>query len=195
MDLAGPIKPDTVNWVERGIREKIDQERVNFVCLVIDSPGGSPADSMRLATYLSSLDSNEVRTVAFVGSEARADAALVALACDQLLMTETAVLGGPGLGESTSRQSEALGTAVRELAKTKNIGWSLPMAMIDPELAVRRCTRPGTGEVRYFSDQELAEQEHPQDWRPDGEIENARRPAGQGGGGVAVGAIYGRGLG
>ena len=71
VDLAGPIKPDTVNWVERGIREKIDQERVNFVCLVIDSPGGSPTDSMRLATYLSSLDSNEVRTVAFVGSEAR----------------------------------------------------------------------------------------------------------------------------
>lgn len=171
VDLAGPIKPDTVNWVERGIREKIDQERVNFVCLVIDSPGGSPTDSMRLATYLSGLNSSDVRTVAFVGSEARADAALVALACDQLLMTETAMLGGPGARRINSRQSDALGTAVRELAKSKNIGWSLPLAMIDPELTVRRCTRPGTGEVRYFSDQELAEQEHPQDWQPEGEIE------------------------
>ncbi len=171
VDLAGPIKPGTVNWVERGIREKIEQERVNFVCLVIDSPGGSPMDSMRLAMYLAGLDSSAVRTVAFVGAEARADAALVALACDQLLMTETAVLGGPGARRINTRQAEALGTAVRELAKTRDIGWSLPLAMIDPELAVRRCTRPGTGEVRYFCDQELAEQEHPQDWQAEGDVE------------------------
>ncbi len=171
VDLSGPVKPDTVSWVERGIREKIEQERVNFVCLVIDSPGGSPEDSMRLATYLSSLDPGKVRTVAFVASEARADAALIALACDQLLMTDTAVLGGPGARRINSRKSEALRTAVRELAKTKSIGWSLPAAMIDADLAVRRYQRPGTGEVRYFCEQELAEQEHPEDWRAEGDIE------------------------
>jgi membrane-bound ClpP family serine protease len=171
VDLSGPIKPDTVSWVERGIREKIEQEQVNFVCLVIDSPGGSPEDSMRLATYLSSLDPGQVRTVAFVASEARADAALIALACDQLLMTDTAVLGGPGARRISSRKSEALRTAVRELAKTKSIGWSLPAAMIDADLSVQRYQRPGTGEVRYFCGQELAEQEHPQDWRAEGDIE------------------------
>jgi len=171
VDLSGPIKSDTVSWVERGIREKIAQQQINFVCLVIDSPGGSPTDSMRLAAYLSGLNPSEVRTVAFVGSEARADAALVALACDQLLMTESAVLGGPGARRISDRQLEALGTAVRELAAAKSIGWSLPVAMIDPDLTVQRWTRSGTGEVRYFSQQELAEQEHPQDWRAEGEIE------------------------
>lgn len=171
VDLSGPIKADTVNWVERGIREQIERQQVNFVCLVIDSPGGSPTDSMRLATYLAGLNPAEVRTVAFVGSEARADAALVALACDQLLMTESAVLGGPGARRIGDRQLEALGTAVRELARAKGIGWSLPLAMIDPDLTVQRWTRPGTGEVRYLGEQELAEQEHPQDWRAEGEIE------------------------
>jgi len=171
VDLSGPIKSDTVSWVERGIREKIAQDQVNFVCLVIDSPGGSPTDSMRLAAYLSGLNPSEVRTVAFVGSEARADAALVALACDQLLMTEAAVLGGPGARRISDQQLEALRTAVRELAGTKGVDWSLPVAMIDPNLTVQRWTRPGTGEVRYFSEQELAEQEHPEDWRAEGEIE------------------------
>ena len=128
-DLTGPIQRDTVNWVERGIREKVEREQVNFVCLVIDSPGGSPADSMRLAGYLAGL-APQVRTVAFVASQARADAALVALACDQLLMTDKAVLGGPGLRSLSPRKSQALRTAVRELAKSKNIGWSLPLAMI-----------------------------------------------------------------
>ncbi len=171
VDLTGPIKPDTVSWVERGIREKIEREQVNFVCLVIDSPGGSPEDSVRLAGYLSSLDPSKVRSVAFVASEARADAALVALACDQLLMTETAVLGGPGARRIGARKSDALRTAVRELAKAKSIGWSLPMAMIDSDLTVRRYLRPSTGEMRYFCDQELAEQEHPQDWRTEGDVE------------------------
>lgn len=171
VDLNGPITSETVNWVERGLREQIAQEQVNFICLVIDSPGGSPTDSMRLATYLSGLNPAEVRTVAFVGSEARADAALVALACDQLLMTEAAVLGGPGARRIGDRQVEALGTAVRELARAKNVDWSLPLAMIDPNLTVQRCTRIGTGEVRYFGEQELAEQEHPQDWQAEGEID------------------------
>ncbi|NLF68174.1 MAG: hypothetical protein GX575_03865 [Candidatus Anammoximicrobium sp.] len=171
VDLSGPIRSDTVNWVERGIREKIEQEQVNFICLVIDSPGGSPEDSMRLATYLSGLDPSQVRTVAFVASAARADAALIALACDQLLMTDTAVLGGPGARRIHSRKSEALRTAVRELAKAKSVGWSLPAAMIDADLSVQRYQRPGTGEVRYFCEPELAEQEHPQDWRAAGEIE------------------------
>jgi hypothetical protein len=93
------------------------------------------------------------------------------LACDQLLMTDTAILGGPGARRISPRKAEALRTAVRELAKTKSIGWSLPLAMIDADLTVRRYRRPGTGEVRYFCEQELAEQEHPQDWRAEGDIE------------------------
>ena len=171
VDLTGPIKADTINWVERGIRDKIAQEQVNFICLVIDSPGGAPMDSVRLATYLSGLNPSEVRTIAFVGSEARSDAALVALACDQLVMTDQAVLGGPGARQIGERQLQALSTAVRELAGAKNIGWSLPLAMIDPDLTVQRWTRPSTGEVRYFSEEELAEQEHPQDWRAEGQLE------------------------
>ena len=126
---------------------------------------------MRLATYLSSLDSNEVRTVAFVGSEARADAALVALACDQLLMTDTAVLGGPGARRINPRKSEAL--RHRRPRTGQDQEHRLVVAPGDDRRRIDRAAlpRPGTGEVRYFSEQELAEQEHPQDWQPEGDIE------------------------
>ena len=29
--------------------------KLNFICVVVDSPGGSPVDSMRLANYLAGL--------------------------------------------------------------------------------------------------------------------------------------------
>ena len=69
---------------------------MNFICVWIDSPGGSPADSLNLANYLAGLDSNKRRTVAYIPNEARGDAAFVAFACDQIVMLPTAILGGPG---------------------------------------------------------------------------------------------------
>src|SRR4029079_7724349 len=47
-------------------------------------------------TKLAELDPNSVRTVAYVPVEAKGGAALIALACDQLVMDSNAVIGiGP----------------------------------------------------------------------------------------------------
>ena len=100
VELKGPIKAGPIDAIER----LIDEERrkgANFVCLWIDSPGGSPLESKRLADYLIELPREEVRTVAYIPSEARADAALVALACDQIVMHPRAILGGPGQYQMT----------------------------------------------------------------------------------------------
>ena len=70
---------------------------VNFLCLQIDSPGGTAADCLRLAEFLAlDLDPSAVRTVAYIPEQARAQAALVAMACDQIVMRPRAILGGPG---------------------------------------------------------------------------------------------------
>lgn len=170
VDLAGPIKAEIVNWVERGIRDKIEQHGVNFVCLTINSSGGSPSDSIRLALYLASLDPGEVRTVAFIDSEARSDAALIALACDQLVMTDSAVLGGPGSRRIIRRRLDTLRDQVRNLAEAKQRGWSLPLAMVDTELTVHRCRR-ATGEIRHFCQEELAEQKNADEWQKVAELD------------------------
>ena len=75
--------------------DAIQQQGVNFICLWIDSPGGSPADSVRLANFLADLSPSKVRTVAYIPSEARSDAAVVALACDQVVMAPGRRAGRP----------------------------------------------------------------------------------------------------
>jgi membrane-bound ClpP family serine protease len=162
--ITGPIHHKSVNWLERSIRQQLAGGRINFLCIAIDSPGGSVTDSIRLANYLASLDPSEVRTVAYVVSEARADAALIALACDQLVMADEAILGGPGAVEIEESQLPELRRAVRAIAESKQRDWSLWVALLDPALTVHRYTREGTGLVRLFSDEEVAQQSDPDVW-------------------------------
>ena len=85
VELRGPIKPDKIADVERIIREQT-AKGANFICLWIDSPGGAPRESMDLAKLLAYLSSDEVRTVAYIDNQALADAALIVLGCDQIVM-------------------------------------------------------------------------------------------------------------
>ena len=166
VDVHGPVNAKNVNWVIRSAQRYIDSPgaaAANFLCVVIDSPGGSLADSQRLASFLADLDTR-VRTVAYVEHEARADAALIAWACDQLVVRDDAVLGGPGSLEVGEREARELKTAVRALAKQRQRDWSLPVALIDGGLEVHRYTTDGGADVRYFSSEELAEQPDPTRW-------------------------------
>lgn len=175
VDLKGPLKADVIDRAERMIRQAVEREEANFVCLWIDSAGGSPADSQRLAGYLAELDSSRVRTVAYIPREARADAALVALACDQIVMHPGAVLGGEGdVGFSADAVTEAVRFIRKVVAPNKARAWSLPAAMFDPELKVRRYRRGA--EVAFFCDEELKEQRNPEGWTPGEEVTRPGRP-------------------
>jgi len=95
IDIRGPIRPGQMDDVQQTI-EKQQREGVNFFCISIDSAGGSPTESRQLANYLLSLDHSQVRTVAYIDHEARGDAALIAMGCDQVVMEPKATLGGAG---------------------------------------------------------------------------------------------------
>ncbi len=164
IDLKGPVNNDKVRQVQKLIEDQTSLNEVNFICLWIESPGGSPADSINLANYLLTLDPSQVRTVAYIPKEARADAALIALACDQVVMQSKAVLGGPGVFEISKEDIDLARQIIRDsLAPRKGRSWSLAAAMIDPKLEVYRCTR--LAEVEYFSNEELAQQANPEQWQ------------------------------
>ena len=102
--------------------------------------------------------------MAFVPQQALADAALVALACDQVIMRPDAVLGGPGAHNYTADEIRDTCQVIREaLAPKKMHTWSLPAAMIDPQLEVFRYTRQGHHE--YYSEQEWAELPNRDKWQ------------------------------
>ena len=133
-------------------------------------------EAMRLANFLAlDLDPSKVRTVAYVPSEARSVAAVVALACDQVVVYPRTVLGGSGAYEPTAREIDDARRVIREkLAPRKGRSWSLVAAMIDPHLTVYRATR--LGETEYFCDEELAEQFEPGKWEKGEVITTPGRP-------------------
>ncbi len=124
-------------------------------------------DAIRLANFLAfALEPAKVRTVAYIPHEARADAALVALACDHLVMHPQAILGGFGAEQPSERDiQDAVRVIRKELAPRKGRSWSLMAAMLDPKLNVFRATR--LGDVEYFCDEELAEQSNADQWKKD----------------------------
>lgn len=164
IDIKGPVDSEMVNQAQRMIRDAVSRREINFICLWLDSAGGSPIDSVRMATFLADLDPSQVRSVAYIPNEARSDAALIALACDQVVMEAGSILGGAGDGNFDADQLAGVRQTIREeIAPRTSRSWSLVAAMVDPELEVFRCTRP-TGEIGFFSEEELQEQAEPQTW-------------------------------
>lgn len=170
VSLAGGIGPDAVSRVQTRIERGVN-DGANFICLKIDSAGGSPEQSLVLANWLAGLDRARVRTVAWVPREARGDAALVALACDDLVMRPTAVLGGEGAAAIDERRADAIAVAWRAgVASLRDRSWSLPLATILPGITVRRAQQQGTGRVEYFSADELAARKDRDEWKLGGEL-------------------------
>ncbi len=76
------------------IGSEIKQNGVNWIGFRINSGGGRMDLCVELASVIADLDPDEVRTVAYVPVEAAGGAALVALACDQLILHPGAKIGG-----------------------------------------------------------------------------------------------------
>jgi len=151
VSLSGPISSDNITRVRVRLEEAI-ASKTNFLCLKIDSAGGSPEQSLVLARWLQEINPAEVKTVAYISSQARGDSALIALACHQVVMTETAVLGGEGAATIDTRQSEAIEEAWQKIMQDNSspLG-SLPLALVLPGYQVSQFVQQATGRTEYFS--------------------------------------------
>jgi membrane-bound serine protease (ClpP class) len=161
------------------IEDAVRRRDVNFVCVWIDSAGGSLVDSMRLANFLAlDLDSAKIRTVAYIPDRALADAALVALACDQIVMAPRALLGGEGASLFSEEDTVHVQKTFREMiGPAKARSWSISVALFDPDLEVFHCTR--LGDIKYsecFCEEELAEQPDADQWEKGATITEPGRP-------------------
>ena len=177
VSLKGPINAQTVSRVERMIDDQVRQHGANFICLWIDSPGGSLVDAMNLANYLAELDPAVVRTVAYVPSEARSVAGLIALACDQVVLGRDAVLGGTGVDDYSPEELQLAQESLRNnLAPKKSRAWSLWAALVDADVHVFRFTNKRDGQVDYFADAEWQAQPDPAVWERGAEVTKPGEP-------------------
>lgn len=168
--IDGPIRTDKVNFITRTLEQRLAAGDVNFVCVEIDSAGGSLNDSLRLAQTLADLQSRNIRTVAYVPTLARGDAALIALACDHLAVRPDAKIGGAGESNLDPRDRDSLAVTIKALTEGRPRGWSLPLALVDRDLNVFRYVRETDNRNAIFCDAELAEQEQPEAWKKGSQI-------------------------
>ncbi len=154
--LDGAITADAVSRV----RSRLDQAiaaGANLLILRIDSAGGTPEQSLVLAAWLAALDPERVRSVAWVPREARGDAALVAAACDEIVMQPDAVLGGEGAATLGDRQAESVAAAWKAgVARPRGRTWSLPLALALPGIVVHHAAQPASGRREWLCPEELA---------------------------------------
>jgi membrane-bound serine protease (ClpP class) len=174
IDIQGPINPKTLDRFLQMLRDAREKRDANLICIWLDSPGGSLDTSLQIADALAyELDPFEVRSVAYIPRQALADAALIAIACDEIVMHPTARLGGVGDLLLSPENIESVSGAVRSsICPQKGRSWSIPVAMFDEELAVYEMSRAGTrGGREFFCEEERLEQSNPEEWRQ-GELKN-----------------------
>ena len=155
LDLNGPVHRQLVNFLMRTIDDHERRRDFNLLVVCIRSGGGDLGQSVRLAEKIANLGPH-IHSVAFVDSQARGDAVLIATACDELLVTADSMLGGPGERAIGANELADLRGPLPGIAQAADRDWSLPLALVDPQVQVFRTTRTAGGEIRYLSAEELA---------------------------------------
>jgi membrane-bound serine protease (ClpP class) len=172
--IEGPITRRKVSQLKTIIGNELHSQHVNWLGVTIDSTGGDLEDCMELANVLAELDPSEVQTVAYVPAEASGGAALIALACDQLVMHPEAHLGGKGTLNIDRKTLDAAREPLKTAPGKNNAhSWSLMAAMIDPTIELFSCQNTKTGEVRYLSNEERTSLPDKSDWRQGARIKQA----------------------
>ena len=173
VSLEGPVTQRTVTWIIKSLEGHEQRDDFNLLVLHVNSTGGDPEQSLRLAHKLDELDSRH-HSVAVVEQRALGDAALVAWGADELLVNERADLGGAGETVLDDNLLAVIRDPLKELAQRRDRDWSLPLALVDPRVEVFPFVR-GDGEKRYLTSEELQEFRDPDSWQRAGEAIHTSR--------------------
>ena len=159
VDLRGGLNEQSATSTIQSLRDHLQKAEaagkpVNFVCLTIDSPGGSSADAIALIEEVEGLRRDGIYVAAYVPLLARADAAIIASACDSISIAPDAVLGGSGAAAFSDNEVRDLVERIQIMAKERGRRWSLPAAMIDRRLKVYKYNNEAANQVAYMAESE-----------------------------------------
>ena len=161
----------SIDWTQRALDARLADQETNMVILDLDSEGGDLYSCLQLSRYLAALNQDDVRTVAHVKDQVRGPAALIALACDDLVMSPKATLGGAFEPMLTEDELAELQPALEQLATEVEKPWTLFAAALDSRLEMKRYRRKGSTLKRVYSSEEFAALEDKQLWIDEGPFE------------------------
>jgi membrane-bound ClpP family serine protease len=176
VSIEGPITPRMARQLDTIVTSETRERNVNWVGVRIDSTGGNLIDCQRVADRLAGLDADDVETVAYVPMDASGGAALVALACEQVIMQPEAHIGGKGTMDLSREDLNAAIESIKgSMTKSSRHGWSLLAATIDPDVELFTYRNTQTGNMRTFSPEEVEEFPDAKDWQKGPRV----KPAGE----------------
>lgn len=159
------IDDQEADWTLRMLTNHLAAEpETNLLVVRINTLGGELDACMRIARELASFDPDDLYTVAWVESPAAGPAALVALACDQMVMSPSAALGGPGSNPLSVQQIQDAKPLIQRFAENKETDWSLPLGLVDPNLSIARYRNTRSGQFRILSEEEYLSLPKPELW-------------------------------
>jgi membrane-bound serine protease (ClpP class) len=159
--ISGPLDPAKVGFFSRRI-EQARQERVNLIFFQIDSPGGLDSAADGIADQIASI--NDMKTVAFIDDRATGVAALLPLACRDIVFKKSALMGdvrqlitgrNNRLQDLSESQVKVLTRKASFLAKKRGHPEALARAMVDPDVEVVEAHDRDTGAVRLLLREEV----------------------------------------
>lgn len=159
---------DEITDISRdSLKRRIDQARqegATTIILDMNTPGGLVTSSIEIADLLRNLEG--VRTIAWVNNTAHSGGALVACACDEIVMTRSSrigdsqvIMGGPGGASAIPKELEpkAYTPVIHDFrTSARRNGYSLVLAeaFVIPEREVWWVENTKTGEREFvFKDE------------------------------------------
>ncbi|NND96787.1 MAG: peptidase [Pirellulaceae bacterium] len=169
--LHEDINPLSGALLKRKFTEAVDSG-VDVIILDIHSPGGHTHVTFEMMDMI--LDAKGVETVAYIEKDAISGAALIALACDKIIMLPGARFGDAGeivMGaDGAFRYTEAKSRSVvaqkaRDTAEATGRPRALAEKMSDKDMVVFQATHKTDGRTAYFSEKEWAAMQNTDDWQ------------------------------
>jgi membrane-bound serine protease (ClpP class) len=153
--IEGPLDGSKASYLGRRV-EQARRERANLLFFQIDSPGGLVQSADALADMIAGI--NDMKTVAYVDERATGVAALIPLACRDIVLKQRAQMGdvrqiitGRGRFEPlTPEQIASLSKKAAFLAGQKGHPEAVAQAMVDPETEVVEVQDQQTGASRML---------------------------------------------
>jgi membrane-bound serine protease (ClpP class) len=167
------VEGEIDSWLEHYVLRKLEiakSQNCDLLILEIDSPGGGLWETENLCDKFVELQG--VHTVAFVPREALSGAAILSLACDEIILADHARIGDCGpiyLAEdflfrhAEEKVRSDLIARVRSLAERKKHPPALAEAMVDRNVKVERVRLP-EGNEQLLTDREIAAKPEAAQW-------------------------------
>jgi membrane-bound serine protease (ClpP class) len=159
--IEGPLDTVKVSYLARRI-EQARQAKVNLLFFQIDSPGGLDSAADGLADLISSI--TDMKTVAYIDERAVGVAALLPLACRDIVMKKSSQMGdirqlitgrNNRLEDLNPAQVQVLTKKASFLARKKGHPEAIARAMVDPNAEVVEATDLQTGGVKLLLREEV----------------------------------------